>query len=100
MDLWDQEALDLVGPAFIEFDKKDTGRFGFIAVTGWMDCRHSPVDGHPRVDFSWEGNDDNDRASGRGWASLHDDGSLCGHIYFHMGDDSSFVTSPRPGACD
>jgi len=93
MELWDRDALDLVGPAFIEFDKKDTGRFGFIAVTGWLDCRHSLVDGRPGVEFSWEGDDDNDRASGRGWASLQDDGSLRGHIYFHMGNDSGFIAT-------
>ena len=28
--------------------------------------------------------------SGRGWAVLADDGSLQGHLYFHLGDDSSF----------
>jgi hypothetical protein len=94
MDLWDQDALDLVGPAYIEFDKNDAGRFGIIAVTGWLDCRHSSIDGHPNVEFSWEGHDDNDRASGRGRAVLHHDGSLRGHIYFHMGDDSSFAAGP------
>ena len=41
-------------------------------------------------EFSWDGDDDGDRASGRGWAVLEQDGSLRGHIYFHLGDDSSF----------
>jgi len=27
---------------------------------------------------------------GRGWAVLADDGSLRGHLYFHLGDDSGF----------
>jgi len=94
MDLWGQDALDLVGPAYIQFDQNDTGSFGFIAVIGWLDCRHSSTDGRPSVEFSWEGNDDNDRASGRGRASLHDDGSLRGHLFFHMGNDSSFSAAP------
>jgi hypothetical protein len=38
----------------------------------------------------WEGNDESDPASGRGWAALEEDGSLRGHIYFHLGDDSGF----------
>ena len=40
------------------------------------------------TEFSWEGNDECDRASGRGWAALKAVGSLHGHIYFHLGDDS------------
>ena len=90
MELWDQEAMDLVEPAFIDFGEDETGDFGFIAVRGWMDCRDAPRDGRPDVEFSWEGNDDCDRASGRGWAALKADGSLHGHIYFHLGDDSDF----------
>ncbi len=31
MELWDRDDLDLVGPAFIEFDEDRTGRFAFIA---------------------------------------------------------------------
>jgi hypothetical protein len=34
--------------------------------------------------------DDSDEVSGRGWAALDDDGSLQGHLYFHLGDDSGF----------
>jgi hypothetical protein len=75
MELWDQEAIDLAG---------------FIAVRGWMDCRDAPRDGYPGVNFSWEGSDDCDPASGRGWAALKADGSRHGHIYFHLGDDSDF----------
>ena len=89
MDLWDREAIDLVGPAFIEFNGQG-GQFHFIAVDGWMDCRHGQRSGRPYVDFTWEGNDECDPASGRGWAKLLKDGSLSGHIYFHHGDDSSF----------
>jgi hypothetical protein len=55
-----------------------------------MDCRHGQRDGRPCIEFTWEGDDDGDPASGRGWAALEGDGSLRGHIYFHLGDDSSF----------
>ena len=50
-ELWDREALDLVGPAFIEFGEDGSGSFGFIAVQGWMDCREAPRDGRPGVEF-------------------------------------------------
>ncbi len=90
MDLWDREALDLLGPAFIDFREDHTGEFRFIAVEAWMDCRGALRDGRQIVEFSWDGSDECDPASGRGWAALDEDGSLVGHIYFHLGDDSGF----------
>ena len=38
MDVWDQDAFDLLGPAFFSFDGKRSGSFRFIAVEGWMDA--------------------------------------------------------------
>jgi hypothetical protein len=45
MDNWDQEAVDLVQPGFIEFDKDGLGGLGFIVVTGELDCRDADRDG-------------------------------------------------------
>ena len=103
MDLWDAEAIDLLGPGYIQFGADRTGRFRFIAVEGWMDCHSGRRDGRPCVEFTWEGNDESDPASGRGWAALEEDGSLRGHIYFHLGDDSGFRAvraedAPKPEA--
>jgi hypothetical protein len=55
MDLWDQEAIDLVVPGFIEFSDDGTGEFGFIAVRGWMACRPGERGGRASVEFSWQG---------------------------------------------
>jgi len=93
MDLWDQEAIDLVEPAFIEFAGQG-GHFRFIAVEGWMECRHKERNRRPYVEFTWEGNDECDPAGGRGWARLEKDGSLNGRIYIHHGDDSGFKAIP------
>ncbi len=90
MDMWGREAIDLVQPGFIEFTGDGFGSMGFIAVEGELDCRDVARDGRPGVEFSWEGHDEYDPASGRGWAVLNPDGSLDGHIYFHLGDDSAF----------
>ena len=103
MDLWDAEAIDLLGPGYIQFGADRTGRFRFIAVEGWMDCHSGQRDGRPCVEFTWEGNDESDPASGRGWAAVEEDGSLRGHIYFHPGDDSGFRAvraeeAPKPEA--
>ena len=47
-----------------------------------MDCREAEIDDRPGLEFSWDGNDECDPASGRGWAALQSDGSVAGHIYF------------------
>jgi hypothetical protein len=90
MGLWDRDALDLVGPAFIELNKDGSGRFRFIAVDGYLDWKNAEHTDGSRVEFTWEGSDEGDRASGRGWAERHVDGSLRGRIFFHAGDDSGF----------
>src|SRR5665213_2858077 len=90
MDLLDREAIELVGPGYLEFSQDGTGRFGFIAVEGRADCRPLLTDNTQGVEFTWDGTDEGDHVSGRGTASLQEDGSLRGHIYFHMGDDSGF----------
>ncbi|MCK9894423.1 hypothetical protein [Frankia sp. AgB32] len=94
MDLWDQEAIDLVRPGFIAFTGKGTGEFGFIAVRGEMDCHFTQRDGRPFVEFSWVGSDEGDEVSGRGWVELGKDGALTGHLFFHRGDDSGFRAVP------
>ena len=90
MDNWDQETIDLVQPGFIEFGEDGLGGLSFIVVTGELDCRNADRDGRPGVEFSWQGSDEGDEASGRGWAALNADGTLEGHVYFHLGDDSAF----------
>lgn len=90
MELWDAAAIDLVGPGFIEFDPDGLGRLGFIAVEGQLDCRDVVRDGQPGVEFTWQGTDDGDPVTGRGWAILTNDDALDGRIFFHLGDDSGF----------
>jgi hypothetical protein len=55
MGNWDQKAIDLVQPVFIEFDEDGLGGLGFIVVTGELDYRDADRDGRPGVDFSWLG---------------------------------------------
>ena len=100
MELWDREAIDLLGPGFIELTANGQGSFRFIAVEGWMDVREVERDGSPGIEFSWEGNDEMDPATGRGWATDRPDRSLEGRIYLHMGDDSSFRAEPETGRPD
>ena len=91
MEMWDADARDLLGPAYIEFGRDGDGEFRFIAVTGWMDCRYGIRDGKALVEFSWQGKDERDETMGRGWAVLEDPDLISGRIYIHMGDDSAFT---------
>lgn len=90
MDQWDRDAIDLLGPAFIEFTEGNSGQFSFIVVRGGLDGRPAERDGQPGIEFSWDGDDEGDRANGRGWVVLLHDGTIEGHIYFHQGMDSGF----------
>jgi hypothetical protein len=85
MDNWDQEAIDLVQPGFIEFGEDGLGSLGFIVVTGELDCRDADRDGQPGVEFSWQGSDEGDDASGRGWAALNPDGTLAKRCFTAAG---------------
>ena len=94
MDLWDKDAIDLVVPGFISFNSEE-GEMRFIAVHAWLDVRYDTRDGGPVAEFSWEGVDEGDQRSGRGWVKPSNKGGLVGHIFFHNGDDSGFVCNPR-----
>lgn len=94
MEMWDQDAADLTGPAFIQFDESGAGRFRFVAVEGILDCELERRDGRPRVEFTWKGTDEGDHVHGRGWAELGEDGTLGGRIRFHLGDSSAFQAVP------
>lgn len=98
MDLFDRDDIDLMEPGFIEFGPDETGQFGFIAVRGWMDCRTDDRGGRTRVEFSWRGEDEGDDVCGRGWAALMEDGTVSGHVFVHLGDDSGFRAVPWFGA--
>jgi hypothetical protein len=87
MDEYDQDYLDLVEPAFIRFGRGGSGEFGFGAVTDQLDCRYDKAG----VTFTWLGQDKMDDVSGRGHAKSSPDGTIAGHLYTHLGDDSGFT---------
>ena len=54
-----------------------------------IDWRETERDGHPAVEFSFEGVDEVEPCSGRGWATI-EKGEMDGMIYFYQGDESGF----------
>ena len=95
MEVWDSNDLDLLGPANITFDDDGYGSVQFVAISAFIDCEFSERNGLALVEFSWQGNDDNDLASGRGWAVIERDGKMRGHIFIHYADNSAFTAKRR-----
>ena len=90
MEQWDKDFIDAEEGGYFQFDKGGQGDFQFGYVHGSMDYEVETEDGKQRVDFSWEGTNELDETSGRGWVRLEDDGTLYGKIAFHMGERSWF----------
>lgn len=69
MDLWDQDAVELLGPAIIAIMGDGSGTIQFIAVEAQLDHGQSERDGQLASEFSGDGNDEGsptrvDRSSG------------------------------------
>ena len=94
MEQWDQDFIDLVVPGYIAFREDHRGEFQFGAVHGDLDYRLAPYQETERLEFSWEGEDEMDSVSGRGWAII-EDGQLQGRLYFHEGDESGFTAEKQ-----
>ena len=73
MEVWGEDDIDLVVPGFIQFEKDGGhlgGSFQFGTVAGWLDCQLRKLGDISLIEWSWEGQNDNDPGSGRGWAKL------------------------------
>lgn len=90
MEQWDQEFIDLVEPGFISFTNGGQGVMRFGAVSLHLDWV-SGDDG--KAEFSFEGFDEMDEVSGRGWAKIVT-GRLTGLVRFYQGDESGFTAEP------
>jgi len=89
MEMWDQDYIDLTIPGYFSFDGDDLGDFQFGSVKGQIDYSIEKIGAVERLEFSWEGQSENDPASGRGWAVINGD-YLEGRIYIFLSDDSWF----------
>ncbi len=93
MDLWEADYLNIEVEAFISIDERGNGQFQFGLVSGNIDGKVIKRKSETRLEFTWEGNDECDKASGSGWIQLRDDDTLDGEIKFHGGDRSSLVAT-------
>lgn len=90
METWPQDFVDLLGPGYITIRANRSGEFRFGAVVGFIDYRmENAIDGS-RIEFTWDGEDENDPVSGRGWA-INREGELRGRLFIHNADEPAFV---------
>lgn len=91
MDNWSNDYLDLMETAHITFTDASDGEIAFGALIGWLDVRYGMRDGQPCAEFSWQGQDNTDSASGRGWLTMDEQGRILGRLFIHCGEESSLV---------
>lgn len=89
MEMWGQGFVDEEVEGFIRFDGDGRGEFHFGYVHCGIDHRPATRGGKPAVEFSFEGHDEMEPCSGRGWAALDGD-RVEGEIHFFRGDSSGF----------
>ncbi len=99
MNEFDQDFVDAEVPGFICFDPHGQGEFQFGYVHGEMTVVSTERTGKPAAEWTWEGNDEVDPVSGRGWAVLQANGRPEGEIIFLDGDASCFIAerNHKPG---
>ena len=96
MESWDADYIDLVGPGHLAIGPKGVGSVRFGAVDADLDWRIEDIRRGQKLQFTFEGFDEGDPISGRGWAVVEGT-QMVGHIYIHHGDEAPFKairTSP------
>jgi len=96
MDCWDADYINLVVPGYIRIDRDGHGFMQFGAVEADLDCRVEDVADIERLEFTFQGFDEGDPISGRGWGTASGS-EMTGRIFIHQGDESGFMaakTSP------
>ena len=89
MEMWNSNYFDMEVEAYIKINADGSGEFQFGLVHGYIDGLVTKHD--DRFEFTWDGNDECEEASGSGWLQLKDKDSLDGHIELHTGDESDLV---------
>ncbi|NMO08220.1 hypothetical protein [Methanobacterium subterraneum] len=91
MELWDEDYFNTEVQAYIEINSSNRGYFQFGLVSGRIDGEVVFYAGGERFEFTWDGNDECDPASGSGWVRMKEEDFLEGEFRIHLGDDSTFL---------
>lgn len=91
MEMWDEDYFDMEVQAYIRIDPNKSGDFQFGLVSGEIDGKVVKCLNGKRFEFTWEGNDECDPASGSGWVKIKEKDLLEGEIRIHNGESSGFM---------
>jgi hypothetical protein len=91
MEMWDEDYFNMEVQAYIKINSSNLGYFQFGLVSGNIDGNVVFYAGEKRFEFTWDGNDECDPASGSGWVRIKEKDFLEGEFRIHLGDDSTFL---------
>ncbi|MGB9940495.1 hypothetical protein [Methanosarcina sp.] len=91
MELWDEDYFNMEVQAYIKIKPANRGCFQFGLVSGEIDGRIVNYADGKRFEFTWEGNDECEPASGSGWIKIKEKDVLEREFRFHYGDRSIFL---------
>ncbi|MSP12368.1 MAG: hypothetical protein EXR62_05355 [Chloroflexi bacterium] len=91
METWDADYFNMEVQAFLEIDAKGMGDFQFGLVTGSIDGEIIQDGTDERFEFTWDGSDESDEATGSGWLRVQPADTIQGRIKIHSGDSSQFL---------
>ncbi len=90
MEMWDEDYFNMEVQAYVTIDKNGNGEFQFGLVTGQINGEITKNASGEILEFTWEGSDECDEASGSGWLKLKTKTTMAGKIKLHHGDSSLF----------
>lgn len=93
MSNWDNEFMDEETQAFNVFAAGGRGEFHFGHVLCGIDWRPEQRRSGPGIAFTFDGYNEIDPTTGRGWAAVQSGGTLKCHLYFRQGDASAFCAT-------
>jgi hypothetical protein len=96
METWGNEYLNMEVQAYIRIRRDGGGEFQFGLVSGQLDGDVVQTVGGDRFEFTWDGNDEGDEASGSGWLEMVSKNNLEGTIKIHRGDSSTLAAERAP----
>ena len=91
METWDEDYFNMEVQAYIEIGPSGSGEFQFGLVFGQLDGGIDKYGDVERFEFTWDGNDECDPASGSGWLKLRDENNMEGQIKIHHADSSKLL---------
>ena len=91
METWDEDYFNMEVQAYIEIEPNGSGEFQFGLVSGQIDGEIVKYGDDERFEFTWDGNDECDPASGSGWLKFKDENNMEGKIKLHHADSSKLM---------